>query len=95
MSKIAGMKDCVESLAVKRGISKVEAQSIMQDVVDVIADKCKEGGVSFKGIFTIKHKVQKGRVGKCAFNGKEWKSEDKTTLAISVGAELENELNNK
>lgn len=89
------MKDCVEALAVKRGISKVEAQSIMQDAVSVIADKCKEGGVSFKGIFTIKHKIQKGRTGKCAFNGKEWKSEDKTTLSISVGSDLEAELNNK
>ena len=92
---VAGMKDCVEALAVKRGISKAEAQSIMQDAVEVIADKCKEGGVSFKGVFTIKHKIQKGRTGKCAFNGKEWKSEDKTTLSISVGSELEAELNNK
>ena len=92
---VAGMKDCVEALAVKRGISKAEAQSIMQDAVEVIADKCVEGGVSFKGKFTIKHKIQKGRTGKCAFNGKEWKSEDKTTLSISVGSELEAELNNK
>ena len=92
---VAGMKDCVEALAVKRGISKAEAQSIMQDAVEVIAEKCVEGGVSFKGKFTIKHKIQKGRTGKCAFNGKEWKSEDKTTLSISVGAELDNELNNR
>ena len=92
---VAGMKDCVEALAVKRGISKAESQSIMQDAVEVIAEKCVEGGVSFKGKFTIKHKIQKGRTGKCAFNGKEWKSEDKTTLSISVGAELDNELNNR
>lgn len=93
MNKIAGMKDCVEALAVKRGISKVEAQSIMQDVVDVISEKCVEGGVSFKGKFTIKQKVQKGRTGKCSFNNKEWKTEDKTVLAINVGNELEAELN--
>lgn len=93
MNKIAGMKDCVEALAVKRGISKVEAQSIMQDVVDVISEKCVEGGVSFKGKFTIKQKVQKGRTGTCKFNNKEWKTEDKTVLAISVGSELEAELN--
>ena len=95
MNKIAGIKDCVEVLAMKRGISKAEAQSIMNDVVEVISEKCVEGGVSFKGAFTIKQKVQKGRTGKCAFNGKEWKSEDKTTLSISVGAELENKLNNR
>lgn len=91
MSKVAGMKDCVEALAVKRGISKAEAQSIMQDAVAVIVDKCKEGGVSFKGQFTIKQKVQKGRSGN--MNGKAWKTEDKNTLAISVGSELEAELN--
>lgn len=92
---ISGIKDCVEALAQKRGISKVEAQGIMNDVLDVIIDKVKQGGVSFKGKFTIKHKVQKGRTGKCAFNGKEWKSEDKTTLSISIGSELDEELNSK
>ena len=87
------MKDCVEALAQKRGISKTEAQSIMVDVIDVIAEKCVEGGVSFKGKFTIKKKVQKGRSGKCSFNGQAWKTEDKNTLSISVGSELEAELN--
>lgn len=93
MSKVAGIKDCAESLAVKRGISKAEAQSIMSDVVDVLVEKCKEGGVSFKGQFTIKQKVQKGRKGKCSFNNKEWQTEDKNTLAITVGSDLELELN--
>lgn len=91
---IAGMKDCVEAYAQKRGISKAQAETEFKTAIDVIAEKCKDGGVSFKGIFTIKHKIQKGRTGKCAFNGKEWKSEDKTTLSISVGSELEGELNN-
>lgn len=94
MNKIAGIKDCVESLAVKRGISKTEAQSIMQDVLAVIVDKCKEGGVSFKGLFTIKHKVQKGRKGVCKFNNTEWKTEDKIVLSITTGNDLEAELNN-
>ena len=95
MNKIAGMKDCVEALAMKKGVTKVEAQNMINDVLEVIADKCKDGGVSFKGLFTIKQKVQKGRTGKCSFNGKEWKTEDKIVLSISVGAELENELNNR
>lgn len=85
------MKDCAEALKAKRGCSLAEAQSIMQDAVAVITDKCKEGGVSFKGQFTIKQKVQKGRSGN--MNGKAWKTEDKNTLAISVGSELEAELN--
>ena len=93
VGKVAGMEDCVEALAMKRGISKAEARSVMQDVLDVIVDKCKDGGVSFKGIFTIKQKVQKGRSGKCSFNGQTWKTEDKNTLTISVGSGLEAELN--
>ena len=68
----------------------------MNDVVDVIVDKVKEGGVSFKGKFTIKTKTRKGRTGKCKFNGgKEWKTEDTTVLSITTGKELEAELNNR
>lgn len=88
---VAGIKDCVEALAMKRGISKVEAQNIMNDVLDVITDKCVEGGVSFKGKFTIKQKVRKGRSG--CMNGVEWETEDKNILTITVGKELEERLN--
>lgn len=89
--KVAGLKECAECLAVTRGISKSEAESIMKDVVEVLATKCVNGGVSFKGVFTIKHKLQKGRSGN--MNGKEWKTEDRTTLKITVGSDLEAELN--
>ena len=93
---VAGIKECVEALAQKRGISKAEAHGIMNDVVDVIVEKVKEGGVSFKGKFTIKTKTRKGRTGKCKFNGgKEWKTEDTTVLSITTGKELEAELNNR
>ena len=93
---VAGIKECVEALAQKRGISKAEAHGIMNDVVDVIIEKVKEGGVSFKGKFTIKTKTRKGRTGKCKFNGgKEWKTEDTTVLSITTGKELEAELNNR
>lgn len=93
---VAGIKECVESLAQKRGISKAEAHGIMNDAVDVIVEKVKEGGVSFKGKFTIKTKTRKGRTGKCKFNGgKEWKTEDTTILSITTGKELEAELNNR
>lgn len=93
MSKVAGMKECVEALAQKRGIYKNEAQSILEDVLSVITEKCINGeGVSFKDKFTIKKKVVKGRTG--FFNGKEWKTEDKNTLTISVGNGLDFDLNN-
>ena len=88
---LAGMKDCVEKYAQKRGISKAQADTEFKTAVDVIADACVDGGVSFKGIFTIKQKVQKGREGEV--NGKSYKTEDKNTLKISVGSELDAELN--
>lgn len=91
--KVAGMKDCADALALTRGITKAEAEGIMKDCVEVLTAKIVEGGVSFKGLFTIKHKVQKGRTGKCSFNGKEWKTEDKNTLSINVGTELDKVLN--
>ena len=87
------MKDCVELYAKRRGISKAQAETEFKTAVDVIGDMCVDGGVSFKGLFTIKHKVQKGRSGKCSFNGKAWKTEDKNTLSITVGSDLEAELN--
>lgn len=90
---VAGMKDCVEAYAQKRGISKAQAETEFKTAVDVIVDKCKDGGVSFKGQFTIKQKIQKGRAGKCSFNGKPWKTDDKKSLSISVGSDLEYELN--
>ena len=87
------MKDCVELYAKRRGISKAQAETEFKTAVDVIGDMCVDGGVSFKGLFTIKQKVQKGRSGKCSFNGKAWKTEDKNTLSITVGSDLEVELN--
>ena len=87
------MKDCVELYAKRRGISKAQAETEFKTAVDVIGDMCVDGGVFFKGLFTIKQKVQKGRSGKCSFNGKAWKTEDKNTLSITVGSDLEAELN--
>lgn len=91
--KVAGIKDCVELYAKERGISKSQAETEFKTAVNVIADMCVDGGVSIKGLFTIKQKVQKGRSGKCSFNGKEWKTEDKNTLSITVGSELNDKLN--
>lgn len=88
---IAGMKDCVEVYAQKRGISKVQAEAEFKTAVDVITEKCKDGGVSFKGLFTIKKKVKKGRSGN--INGKAYATEDKNSLSISVGSVLDAELN--
>ncbi len=93
LNKMAGVEDCVEALAMQRGISKAEARSIMNDVVEIIATKCAEGGISFKGVFTIKPKVRKGRSGVCSFNNKEWETEDKLVLSINTGSAMMKELN--
>lgn len=86
-----GIKDCVEAYAKRRGIPKTQAESEFKDAMAVVSEMCVKGGVSIKGMFTIKKKVQKGRKG--TFNGKEWQTEDKYTLGISTGKELEAELN--
>ena len=89
---MVGIRECVEALAQKRGIPKTEAQSIFNDVVEVLTDKIvSDGGVALKGVMTIKQKTQKGRSGN--FKGKQWSTEDKQTLAISVGKDLEAKLN--
>lgn len=86
-----GIKDCVEAYAQKRGIPKSQAEEQFKDALIVITDMCKAGGVSFKGMFTIKKTVQKGRKG--SFNGKNWETEDKYKLSITTGKELSIELN--
>lgn len=89
--KISGIKDCVELYAKERGISKAQAEIEFKTALNVIADLCVDGGVSFKNLFTIKKKVQKGRTG--SVNGKTYNTEDKNTLKISVGSELNKSLN--
>lgn len=86
-----GITDCIERYAQKRAISKAQAETEFKTALDVIADACVDGGVSFKGIFTIKKKVQKGRKGMC--NGHEYETQDKNTLSIKVGTDLDKELN--
>lgn len=96
MSKVAGINDLSAELAAKRGISKAEAKSIMEDVVSVTKSAIIDGGVSLKGVMTIKPTLRKGRKGKIPFGenaGKEWKSEDKYVLSIKTGGDMEAELN--
>lgn len=91
MAKLAGLQECADMLAQKRGISKSEAKDIMTDVVEIIATECKEGGVSFKGVFTIKKAVKKGRSGE--INGHKYSNPDSNTLKITVGSKLSEEMN--
>ena len=89
---IAGMKECVELYAKERGISKAQADTEFKTALDVIADMCVNGGVSFKGLFTIKKKLRKGRSGN--INGKTWETKDTNVLVIKTGSKLAENLNN-
>lgn len=91
---VASMTECAELLAERKEISKAEAMGIMDDVLQVISIKCvQKGGVSFKGLFTIKTKLRKGRTGKCHFNDTEYKTDDKIVLTITTGRALDEALN--
>ena len=88
---VSGIKECIEAYAEKRGIPKHKATEEFNTALDVICEKCVEGGVSFKDRFSLKQKVKKGRAG--CVNGREWSTEDSTTLVLKLGKELKEELN--
>ena len=91
MSKISGIKECIELYAKERGISKLQATEEFKTALNVITDMCINGGVSFKGMFTIKKVLRKGRKG--VVNGYEYNTPDTNTLKITVGKELTEKLN--
>ena len=94
MSKVVGVKECAEALAVKKGITKTQAEKEIKDVVNLIADMCVENeGVSFKGLFSLKKVLRKGREG--AVNGKAYKTEDKYVLKATVYKDLDEAMNTK
>ena len=86
-----GIKECVELYAKERGISKAQAEVEFRTALNVITDMCIEGGVSFKGLFTIKKKLRKGRTGN--INGNTWETKDTNVLAIKTGNILMEKLN--
>lgn len=89
---VATMKDCVEALAKRDGISNAEAKKRMDSAVAVISEMCVEkGGVAFKNQFTITTAVRKGRSGK--LNGHEYNSPDKKVLKIKANRDMEIALN--
>lgn len=88
---ILGVTDCIEKYAMARGITKTQAEIEFKTALEVIADACVEGGVAFRGLFTIKQKTLKGRESK--MNGVSYFTEDKKALKIKVGSDLEARLN--
>lgn len=89
---VAAVKECAAMLAQSEGITKAEAERRIKSVVEVIASQCIEnGGVSFKGVFTIETKTRSARHGKCA--GREYDSPAKKYLTIRTGSGLSAELN--
>lgn len=89
---VATVKECAAMLAQSESITKAEAERRIKSVVEVIASQCIEnGGVSFKGVFTIETKTRPARHGKCA--GREYDSPAKKYLTIRTGSGLSAELN--
>lgn len=88
-----GVKDLVEAYAQKKGISKAQAETEVKAMLDCLFDLVKKGGISFKGMFTIKHHIRKGRTGKRPGTDIEYTTEDKTVLKITTSKNLEEELN--
>lgn len=96
MGKVSSVADLSAELAAKRGMSKTTATDIMKDVINVLSEAIADGGVSIKGVMTIKPKVQKGREGTISFGerkGQKWKSEDKYILSITTGSDMSAKLN--
>lgn len=88
-----GSTEFIERLAQKEGITKSRAKEMLKNFQDLIVQAVLEdGGISFRGIFTIKKKLRKGRSGKFG-DGREWQSEDKYVLAIDTGNEMAEKLN--
>lgn len=88
-----GIKDLVEAYAQKRGISKAQADTEIRAMLDCMTDLIKKGGISFKGLFTIKHHIRKGRTGVRPGTNIQYTTEDKTVLKITTSKSLEDELN--
>lgn len=91
---MVGIKELVERLAKERGISKVEARSILDDVFSLMHDSLvATDGISLKGYFTIKKKLRKGRSG--IIDGKKWETKDKYVLTIKAGHKVDFHMNYK
>ena len=85
-------KEFIKKLAVKRGITVSEAQKEAEAFIDTLADVCVENdGVSFKGMFTFKKVLRKGRKG--SVNGVEYETPDTNVIKFSVGSIMKSRLN--
>ena len=86
-----GKKEFIENLAVKKGVTNAEATKDVEMFLETLSDACVNGGVSFKGLFTFKKVLKKGRSG--SVNGVESTTEDSNTVKVTVGSALKEMLN--
>ena len=91
-SKMVSKKEFIEKLATKQGITKSEAQKQADAFIDTLADVCvNDGGISFKGMFTFKKAVRKGRKG--SVNGVDYETPDTNIVKVTIGSALKAMLN--
>ena len=89
------VKDFIKKYAEERGISRsqaeIEVKAFFFFFISILKDLKKEEGIVFRGLFSIKKVLKKGRTGNCA--GRAYVTEDKMSLKLKVSSELEQELN--
>ena len=91
-SKMVSKKEFIEKLATKQGVTKAEAQKQADAFIDTLADVCvNDGGISFKGMFTFKKVLKKGRSGKV--NGVEYNTQDSNSIKVTIGSVLKDMRN--
>ena len=93
MSK-AGLTDCINAYAEKTGCTKVEADKVVRNVLEVIKEQIIEkGGLTIVDLFTFKIAGRKGRVSKAPLTGKIVQVPPYKTINLRIGKALKAELN--
>lgn len=86
------MKDFVDAYASERSIPKSQATQEINVFLSILKKLLKEkGGVTFRGIMTLKTYTKKGRSG--SINGKKYNTPEKVGVKLIVGKNFEEELN--
>lgn len=86
------MKDFVRDYAEERAIPKAQAEKEVSAFIKIFKKELIEDeGIVFKGVFSIKTFLKKGRSG--CMNGTEYHSPDRVSVKFKLGKEFSEELN--
>lgn len=86
------LEEFAKAYAKKRAVTKVEAMSMIKDFLSLLEEKVdEEGGVCFKGEFSIEKKIRNSR--RVVWEGKEYQSKERYVAKFRCGKNFENLLN--